>query len=737
MDINNAPARLALDRLDRELAARSEEFASDMEFDDLSRRMRRLRERLFRDQEVDGAELDTLYAELEATAQRWSELAGARGIPVSGDIEVSRRSFRTYAEGAEIHFEYLAGDNRRGYQGGLLAEWIHSSQPAPVARKIALDLVTSATPAIACAKAQLIKAQVSLAEGERRKALLDQMEAAVDEAASGAAWAQTGRSPALTREDFAKATAFSSVVAVARTRLPEEVRETNEMFPNHPLPGWREEVRGAVRSLLDTLSRRGILFLDRLSPSPDPCHVAVKLDLNLGFAGPPSVSDPATTGAVIAELLARARPRGVRLILTVGDSCGIENAPVGRNALDIMRETGNYHHALKAVLEHIEEHDNDSGRRAEARRHLALLRELENGSKPAYLGSPADSRSTAADLESIERLAAVCLRCVDFDEEGFVPRKPNLGPLGLAVWGTSEFHLARPWADAAWRVHLTRGVSTHLFAGWTGALKGLIGLHALGLRPADQGMNQRGESPLDVLLGVMHMGGAWGGMARRSGVHAVRELMGEGGPVRQSRERAAACWEGLRQQKEFHRGWVIWEKGALELEKQLRRGLREGVTEVEVMARMRVRSRELLAEAESASPGFRAALWNAVHEGTRDFLVNTWKVRQLLPREMRDERMGLRIGLLAQLPFRSDLVVESLPKIGIGGGPDAYDEVRDAGIIAAGTDEASVDLVALERAGVPGNPWAYHFPVHGALQFGAGPARWEEIDIIEAGDGAA
>jgi hypothetical protein len=311
-----------------------------------------------------------------------------------------------------------------------------------------------------------------------------------------------------------------------------------------------------------------------------------------------------------------------------------------------------------------------------------------------------------------------------------------LGPLGLAVWGTGQFRIAKPWVEAQWRVHVTRAVSTHLFAGWTGALKGLIGLHALGLRPADQGMNQRGESPLDVLLGVMHMSGAWGVLARRSGLHAVKEFPGDGGAAWQARERADARWRDLQNRQELRQGWVLWEKGALKLEQKLRRALREGATEVEVMARMRARSRALLAEAESASPGFRAALWTAVDGGTRDFLVNTWNVRQLLPREMREERMGLRIGLLSRLPCQADLVVQGLPKIGLGGGPDAYDEVRDAGALVAGTDEASVDLVALQQAGLPGNPWAFHYPVHGALQFGPGPARWEEIDVIEGGGAA-
>ena len=87
-------------------------------------------------------------------------------------------------------------------------------------------------------------------------------------------------------------------------------------------------------------------------------------------------------------------------------------------------------------------------------------------------------------------------------------------------------------------------------------------------------------------------------------------------------------------------------------------------------------------------------------------------------------------GLLARLPYQADLVVQGLPKIGLGGGPDAYFEVRDAGVLVAGTDEIGVDLTAIRMAGVPGNPWAFNHPIHGALQFGRGPMSWEEIRVV-------
>jgi hypothetical protein len=110
-----------------------------------------------------------------------------------------------------------------------------------------------------------------------------------------------------------------------------------------------------------------------------------------------------------------------------------------------------------------------------------------------------------------------------------------------------------------------------------------------------------------------------------------------------------------------------------------------------------------------------------------------WKTRDLIPAVMRDERLGLRIGLLARLPCQADLVIQGLPKVGLGGGPDAYFEVRDVGIVLAGTDEISVDLAAIRRAGVPGNPWAFNHPIHAALQFGRGPICWEQIRTLTGG----
>src|SRR6202020_2831027 len=81
-----------------------------------------------------------------------------------------------------------------------------------------------------------------------------------------------------------------------------------------------------------------------------PAKVTLKLDLNVGADGPPSVSDPASTGAVVSELLERADSSGKSIRLTIGDSAGSENGPLGRTSMDVMRDTGNYHQALKAAL---------------------------------------------------------------------------------------------------------------------------------------------------------------------------------------------------------------------------------------------------------------------------------------------------------------------------------------------------------------------------------------------------
>jgi len=643
-------------------------------------------------------------------------------------------SFMEYGQAAEIHFSLLAGQNSDNFRAGLLKEFRRSKEPAPVAAKIASDIITSASRAIAVSKVHLLRAAVSLEDSEeRRRDLLGLVRSAVLEAESTQSWRQTGgtpgRTPALTSGEFQTAAAFAATVAERRIELPAEVLGTNAMLPNRPLAGWEQENATAVERVLEDLSRAGALFLDRLSASSTPRRVALKIELNMGLDGPPSVSDPVVTGAVLYELLERGFQRGVTLHFTVGDSCGIENAPVGRTSMDIMRDTGNYHHALKAGLRFVLRRDPDPARRESASRALNQFGALESMSVPAFFGSAADRVTSAGDVERVEAIVAPWVRCVDYDETGFVPVRPDLSPLGLAVWGTRDFEIARPWVEADHRVHVTRGCSTHLFAGWTGSLKGLIGLHALGLRPGDQGMNERGETALDLLSAMMHLSGFSGVIARRSGVHNLSELASQDSALGSRAVNSETMWKDFSTRMGLTAGWKSWVDGTFALEAELRQELRAGQSEVQVLAKMRRRTREILQAADRRSPGFRDALWAAVAGGTRSGLLTAWKFRSLLPATMRDERMGMRIGLLAQLPLQAELIVQGLPKIGTGGGPDAYESVRDVGIVVAGTDEVAVDLVALRSASVPGNPWAYNYPIYGALQFGRGPALWEEIKV--------
>jgi hypothetical protein len=316
--------------------------------------------------------------------------------------------------------------------------------------------------------------------------------------------------------------------------------------------------------------------------------------------------------------------------------------------------------------------------------------------------------------------------CVDYNDAGFVAVDSDAGPLGRALWGSKQFHVAAPWIAAAHRVHISRGVSTHVYAGWTGALKGLVGLHALGARPADRGMRERGESPLDVLTAVMQAGSFTGLFEARAGISGFARLVSDinDPQCRAAFEQSVTSWNEL---SGYPAARSIWAKGAAALEADLRRDQAAGVPDPELMAKMRRGTVVLLAEAERAAPGFRVKLGQAVGDGTRAFFLTMWNMRHLLPAAMRDESMGMRIGLLTCLRQRSDLVIQGLPKIGLGGGPDAYFEARDVGAIIAGTDEISVDLTALRIAGLSGHPWAFNHPIYGAVQFSGGPINWRQI----------
>jgi hypothetical protein len=481
------------------------------------------------------------------------------------------------------------------------------------------------------------------------------------------------------------------------------------------------------------LRSAGKLFIDRIEAPAQPVHVAAKIDLNLGIEGAPSVTDPAATYAVIAELLELGEARGLSLRFTVGDSNGIENAPIGRTTLDIMRETGNYHCALKAALEFASRPAMPERARTDARASLEKLLSLEGKSPAVYFGSSQDRISSDRDRQAAEAAAGDWVTCVDYDEAGFRPVDTDAGPLGRALWGSNQFHVAEPWITAGYRVHIARGVSTHVFAGWTGALKGLVGLHALGARPADRGMRVRGDSPLDVLTAVMRAGSFTGLFEARAGVPAVARLIADcDDPLcRTAFEQSVTSWNELAR---FAAARSMWAERAAAIDADLRRDQAAGVSDTELMARMRRATVGLLADAERAAPGFRASLDQAVADGTRAFFLTMWRMRDLIPAAMRDQSMGMRIGLLSRLSHPSDLVVQGLPKAGLGGGPDAYFEARDVGVVLAGTDEISVDLTAIHHAGVPGHPWAFNYPIHGALQFGGGPICWNEIRTISGGE---
>jgi hypothetical protein len=730
MPFSGNPSELIYNRWERFLNSQSEAFGGDREFTHLSNKLDEARSALFADGQVTPAEFEVFVEKMQAVAHLYATLAERKGIPLESSVPSTRESFRVFREAAEIHFQTLAGDEGQYYRGGLLRQLLEAGEPDVVTHRIVLDLLTSASTPIATDKLHLLRAQLALlGDGVRQRALLERARHQLAAEVARPVWTAQGREPAIGPEQFDQACRFESVVSVRSVPLPSELRATNRMLPNRPIAGRDSANRAAVRALLADLRPAGALFLDRIQPSQNPVSIAIKIELNLGIEGPPSVTDPAVTYAVISELLEVGETRGLSLRFTIGDSNGIENAPVGRTSLDVMRDTGNYHAALKAALEFGSRPSMPEETRARALENLGKLLALEQASPAVYFGSSDDRVSSAQDLQSVEAAASPWLVCCDYDQTGFRAIDAKLGPLGRAVWGSDQFHVAEPWVAADYRVHITRGASTHLFAGWTGSLKGLIGLHALGGRPGDHGMKQRGESPLDVLTAVMQSGSFTGLFSARSGVRDFARLASacEDLECRSAGRQSSISWGEL---SRFAAGRSIWTKGASALEAELRRDQAAGVREIDLMAKMRRSTAALLTEAELAAPGFRAALWQGVADGTRAFLLTMWKMREHLPSVMRDERMGLRIGLLSRLPYQSDLVVQGLPKIGIGGGPDAYFEVRDAGIVVAGTDEISVDLTVLLEAGVPGNPWAFNHPIQGALRLGPGPMCREEIKVI-------
>jgi hypothetical protein len=392
-----------------------------------------------------------------------------------------------------------------------------------------------------------------------------------------------------------------------------------------------------------------------------------------------------------------------------------------------MRDTGNYHHALKAGLAFAAKEGD-----AAARAQLAKVEAAE--ARGVYFGSKDDRVSTPADLKAAEAAAAKYVTCVDYDKEGYVSVDPELGPLGQAAWGTREFRMAKPWVEADYRIHVARGASNHTLANWTGATKGLIGLHEFGLRPADQSANRLGQHPLEALSLISQAGGMAAVFEQRTGLKNVLEKIATSGDpaLRQGLQAAEAKFEGLRGNVA---AWKVYQDGAKRLQDELKRDRKSGMPEGQVFAKMRDGMRAVLEDADKVAPGFKQGLWDATHQATRVMMTAGWAFRGLIPQAMRDASVGDRIGVLTALPYRSDLVIQSQPKIGEGGGPDAYRTVKDVGVIIAATDEGTADAMAWKAAGKKENMYAENYPVHAALRYGRGPMAVDEVRNVTGAGG--
>lgn len=702
-------------------------FGHDRELDELSNKVVSLKDQAFKDNRLDRSELDAIYTRMADIEAAYAKFAGDRGYPVGSLRPTTPASFKVYREQQEIHFQWLAG---KDLQGGALAELNQAVRARDggkvdqLAGKIAFDLLASSSPAVALDKVNLLRASLSKIDDRSRQAeILAKVGAKLDNEISKQWPVSGGKPPPLTRAAFDKAVRYEGAVSVHETKLPAEVRGTNKLFPNRPIPGWENTTLAATKASLDDLSRNGQLFLDKVPPGAGVANVAMKLDLNFGADGPPSVTDPTTTHATLLELLRRAKAQGKQIRFTVGDSSGGENIPLGRTSMDIMRDTGNYHYALKAGLTLAAEEGN-----AEAKTSLAKIVAAEQ--RGVFFGGKDDKTSTPVDLASAEKAAAKYVVPVDYDKAGYVKVDPKLGPIGLASWGTREFQIARPWAEADYRVHVARGASTHLLAGWTGATKGLIGLHAFGLRPVDQGMDKRGENPLAAFRGLTQITGFAAIFANRTGASELLAKVAASGDPKLIAEMKScqAKWEGLQKNTA---AWSTFSRETNAIADEAEKALKSGAPHPEVMERVRLRTREALDSADRAVPGFRQAFWDAAHAGTRFLFVAARNFRGLIPAEIKDADVGRRIGLLSQLPYQSDLVIQSQPKMGEGGGPDAYHEVRDVGVIIAGTNERDTDAAAWRAAGKRENLWELNYPVHSAVLFGRGPMHHDEIRRLD------
>jgi Domain of unknown function (DUF362) len=694
-------------------------FGKDRELDQLSSQVTELKSKALQDSRLTPAEMTAIHDKLAEIEKQFARFAAERGYPVGETRPTTPQSFKVYQEQQEIQFEYLAGKDLKGGVLGELQSAAKSNDARKLealASKVALDIITSGSPAIAKDKVNLLRA--TLARVDDRAVQLSTMAAVREKlgAKLNEQWSLPGKPP-IDLAGFDKASTFSTAATMHRTELPPGIKGTDKIFPNKPIPGWEQTVRAATKASLDDLAKSNNLFLSKI-PAGGSATVAVKLDLNVGADGPPSVSDPAGTNATISELLERADKDGKTLKLTVGDSSGFENGPLGRTSMDVMRDTGNYHHALKAGLTFAAKKGEPGA--AEA---LARLNAAETAG--VFFGSKDDKLSKPADLAAAEKAAAKFVTLIDYDKAGFARVEPELGPIGLAAWGTKEFQMARPWVEADYRVHVSRGLSNHILANYTGAQKGLIGLHAIGLRPLDQGQDRRGNNPIDVMNMITKTQGLPALFNLRSG--APESALG-------SAPRDASWAAAEARHKALETGFPAFKTFQSEVSKlqdDLNQKRDAGMPVVELMEKMREGVRGLLDKADATSPGFKQAYWDQAHESTRVVLRAGWEVRKLLPDEIRDETIGSAIGLLSQLPYQSDLVIQTQPKIGEGGGPDAYQHVRDVGAIIAGTSEAATDAIAWKLGNQDGNRFNKNFPAWYGLVYGAGPMHDDEIQRLD------
>lgn len=724
MAVSNDPLKLVYNRWERFLNSVSDKLGGHRELDELSEKMSEVKAKAFADGVLTMQEREEIASRMELIAKAYEAVLNKHGFSLDKKLPTTKEAFKLLGENQEIHFQYLAGKDLRSGVLGDLAEAAQSGDKSGLkaaAKKISFDILTSKDPSIAEDKVKLLRAVLSrVPDRAAQLGAISEVRGALEKELSG--WLVSGGKLApISVADFDAASTFNTKVSVQKTPLPASVKGTNKMFPNKPLGAeWEATTRAAVAAGFDDLSKGGQFFIDRIPNDGKLKTVALKLDMNLGADGPPSVTDPASTRATVLELLERADKKDKKITLTVGDSSGGENIPIGRLSMDILRDTGAYHMALKGGLEFAAS-KGDAG----AVSALALIQDAE--SRGVYLGSKDDKKTNAAQRAQIEAAASKYVKVVDYDAEGYKSIDPNLGPMGLAAWGTREFQIAKPWVEADYRVHVTRGLSNHMLAKWTGSLKGLIGLHAFGLRPVDQSMEKRGQSALDFFQ-FLSSGSLFAVFQKRTGLTDVlAKIKASDDPeIKQAWEAVEAKFDNVRGNVAASK---IFTEGTKKLNEELRQDKANGASEVDIANKMRWKTREILerAEKEGNAPGYAQGLWDAVHGATRVALRLGWSMRGVLPEESRDDRVGQRIGLLTALPHQSDLVVQTQPKIGLEGGPDAYRNVRDVGLITVGTNEAALDAVAWERAGLKEHMWGDNWPLYFAQQYGKAPMHRDEI----------